>query len=309
MFAHAQALTREDGVIYMLGRRLRGEASVIDLHTHSTVSDGTEPPARVVDLAAAAGCTAVALTDHDRLDGLEEAADRAQTIGIRLVPGCELSCVSATGGMHLLVYFVSATSQPLADSLTRLQRARDARNAVMVERLRQLGLPITAEELHAEAGGIGVGRPHMAAVLLRNGAVTSIEEAFDRYLAQGRPGYVDKERLTPPDAIALARASGGVAVLAHPLTLGLSWGGLDVAVRELAALGLGGVEAVYARYSLEERSRLAAVASSAGLATTGGSDFHGAYKPGLEIGLGYGDLAVGEELLLALEDRRTRGGG
>jgi predicted metal-dependent phosphoesterase TrpH len=280
---------------------------VIDLHTHSSVSDGTERPARVVDLAATAGCSAIALTDHDRLDGLEEASERAEALGIRLVPGCELSCASATGGLHLLVYFVSPASHALGEALGRLQGARDTRNARMVERLRGLGLPISPEELHVEAGGIGVGRPHMAAVLLRNGAVASIEEAFDRYLAQGRPGHVEKERLTPAEAITLALDSGGVAVLAHPLSLGMSWSALERAVRELAAVGLAGVEAIYARYTPEERASLAALASATGLAVTGGSDFHGAYKPGLSIGIGYGDLSVSDELLTALEDRRTGG--
>lgn len=277
---------------------------MIDLHTHSNVSDGTDSPARVAELAAEAGCRAFSLTDHDRLDGQGEAGRRAAELGVELVPGCEISCGWDAGTFHLLVYFVEPGDHPLGAALAGLQRARAERNAVMVARLRDLDLPLTAEEVEAEAGGGGVGRPHMAAVLVRNGAAATIDEAFERWLARGRPGYVEKRRLTVAEAVGLARESGGVGVLAHPLTLGLGPAGLDAAVAELAGVGLAGLEAHYGRYDRHQRAALAEMARRHGLVATGGSDHHGAYKPDLTVGRGTGDLDVPDSALADLEGRR-----
>lgn len=272
---------------------------MIDLHTHSTVSDGTDPPARVAELAAAAGCTAFALTDHDRLDGIEQARTAASRLAVELVPGCELSCEWSPGTMHVLVYFVEPGEGPLQDELLRLQRVRDERNVRMCEIL-----DIPYQELLAEAGGSGAGRPHAAAVLVRRGQAASIAEAFDRLLAKGRPAYVEKERLLPAHAARLARASGGVAVLAHPLTLDLAPADLEGAVGELAELGFAGIEAVYGGYPPEDRAGLVALAERHGLVATGGSDHHGTYKPDLAVGVGRGDLLVPDEVLGKLVARR-----
>ena len=276
---------------------------MIDLHTHSTVSDGTESPERVAELAAHAGCSAFALTDHDGLGGVGRAAAAAASLGVRFVPGCEISCPHS-GTLHLLVYFVAEGNGPLQDALVRLQEIREERNRAMATRLAELGLPVTYEELAAEAGGVGVGRPHAAAVLVRKGVVESVQEAFDCYLAKGRPGYVEKERLPVADAVRLARGSGGVAVLAHPLSLNLTLSDLDAAVGELAELGVAGIEAVYGRYSVEERAALTAMAERWGLVPTGGSDYHGAYKPDLAVGVGRGDLDVPDDVVDRLEARR-----
>ncbi len=278
---------------------------MIDLHTHSSRSDGSDPPAAIPGLAAAAGCTAVALTDHDRLDGLDEAAGAARSVGIRLVEGCELSCTWAGGSCHVLAYFVGPGEGALQDELVRLQQDRAQRNEAMLAALGAAGVEITAEELDAEAGGSGAGRPHVAAILLRRGVVSSLQEAFDDWLTPGKPGYVRKARLGPGDAARLALASGGVAVLAHPHTLGLGPAGLEPALRELAELGLVGVEAHYARYTPEERLELARLAGRLDLVATGGSDYHGTYKPGLAVGTGLGDLHVPAGALEALEARRA----
>jgi hypothetical protein len=274
--------------------------TVIDLHTHSTVSDGSDPPERVVELAVAAGCSAVALTDHDRLDGIAAARQAAAPAGIELVPACEISC-EHPGTMHVLVYFIEPGSGPLQDELIRLQEARDNRNRKMADLMGSLGLPVTYDEIQEEAGGRGAGRPHIAAILLRKGVVSSIQDAFDTWLAKGRPAYLGKERLEPADALRLARASGGVPVLAHPLSLGLDPADLVSAIRDLADLGLGGLEAIYGRYSPEERAGLVRVAREADLVVTGGSDFHGTYKPDLAVGVGRGDLDVPAEALDHLE--------
>ena len=277
---------------------------MIDLHTHSTVSDGSDAPWRIPELAAEAGCTAVALTDHDRLDGVPEATARAGELGVRLVPGCELSCAFSPRSMHVLVYFVEPGEGPLQDELKELQRIRHDRNVALAERLGKLGLPVTYEEMEAEAGGGGVGRPHAAAVLVRKGVVTSVREAFDQWLGEGRPGHVPRRRqLQPEEAVGLALHSGGVPVLAHPLDLELGPGELDSVVGELAGLGLAGLEAIYGRYRPEEREELAALARHHGLVVTGGSDHHGDYKPDLRVGVGRGDLDVPDRALEELADR------
>jgi len=279
---------------------------VIDLHTHSTVSDGSDPPAAVAALAHRAGCRAFALTDHDRLDGIAEARREATRLGVELVPGCELSCQWEPGTFHLLVYFVEPGDGPLADALARLQQVRADRNVTMVARLAGLGLPITMEEVEAEAGGEGVGRPHMAAVLVAKGAADSVQDAFDRWLARGRPGYVDKARLSVTEAAALARQAGGVAVIAHPVSLGLEGSSLESTLRQLAEDGVAGLESYYGRYSPPRRRELVELARRCGMVATGGSDHHGRYKPDLTVGRGTGDLEVPDSVLEELEARRPR---
>jgi hypothetical protein len=275
---------------------------VIDLHTHSTVSDGSDDPARIPELAAANGCSAVALTDHDRLDGIAAAKVRAAELGVELVAGVEISC-EHTGTMHVLVYFLEPGEGPLQDELIRLQAARDSRNHKIAGLMQSLGLPVTYEEIEEEAGGTGAGRPHMAAILVRKGVVGSIQEAFDVWLAKGRPAYLDKERLTADVAIRLARQSRAVPVLAHPFSLGLEPAGTESTVAELVSYGLGGLEAVYGRYRPEERLALTGLALRHGLAVTGGSDHHGTFKPDLQVGIGKGDLDVPDS---ALDDLRAR---
>lgn len=278
---------------------------MIDLHTHSVVSDGTDAPERIPELAAAAGCRAVALTDHDSLEGLPAARERAGELGVELVPGCEVSCAFRGRSVHVLVYFVEPGEGPLQDELLRLRHDRVARNRRLVERLGELGLPVGYDELVAESGGEeGAGRPHAAAILVRKGLAESVTDAFDRWLGEGRPAYVPKARVTPGEIARLAGRSGGVAVLAHPLSLELAPPELEAAVGELAGAGLVGLEAVYGRYRPEERRGLAALAARHDLVATGGSDYHGAMKPDLSVGTGTGDLRVPDEVLGRLAARR-----
>ena len=277
---------------------------MIDLHSHSTFSDGSETPERVVELAAAAGCTALALTDHDGTEGVARAAVRAGELGIDLVPGCEVSCVS-TGTLHMLCYFVGEDPDgPLERELERLREDRARRNAEMVGRLVELGVPITYEEVLEEARGQGVGRPHFAAVLVRKGVVGSVQEAFDTYLAKGSPAYVSKARVEPATVVDLATRSGGVTSLAHPLSLGLEPAQLRRELQRLAELGLAGVECHYGRYDPATRADLVSMAEEVGLVATGGSDFHGTYKPDLSVGTGTGDLDVPDRVVAQLAARR-----
>lgn len=286
---------------------------MIDLHTHSTVSDGSESPARVVALAAEAGCRALALTDHDTVAGLPEAGEAATAAGIRLVPGCELSCrgPEVPGGTgrtsaHVLVYFFAGgDGSPLDEELVALRDDRVHRNRALVRRLNELGVPVAYEAVVARASSEETtGRPHVAAELVDLGAAESIDDAFDRWLATGRPAHVSRDRLEPAVAAALARLSGGVAVLAHPLSLGLDPGGLERFVGQLAEAGFAGLEATYGRYRPDERRALERLARRFDLVPTGGSDFHGRAKPDLSVGTGLGDLDVPDDRLAQLEARR-----
>jgi predicted metal-dependent phosphoesterase TrpH len=291
-------------------------AGVIDLHTHSTVSDGTERPETIAEMAAAAGCSAVALTDHDSLDGLAAAGDAARRVGVTLVPGCEVSCrkpppspgrPAVGGSVHVLVYFVEPGDGPLQDELVALRRDRAERNTRLRARLDELGVPVDYEAMVAEAGGeAGLGRPHFARALVRAGAAHDTDDAFDRFLADGRAAYVPKGRLSAADVARSARASGGVAVLAHPLTLGLDPSALEAMVTELAGAGLGGIEALYGRYTPDQRRGLRRMAGRCGVVATGGSDYHGSFKPDLRVGTGMGDLDVPDSVLEALAARCPR---
>jgi 3',5'-nucleoside bisphosphate phosphatase len=277
---------------------------MIDLHLHSTCSDGSETPEVVVELAAAAGCTSMALTDHDGLFGIGRAGGRAAELGVGFVPGCEVSCAFSPGTMHVLCYFVEPGEGPLQSELERLRLDRSRRNERLAAKLAELGLPITFEEVEAAAGGSVIGRPHFASVLVANGAATSIDDAFQRLLGKGAPGYISKSRIDAATAIGAARGSGAVAVLAHPFTLGVGAPELERVVGELAALGLVGLECFYSRYSPAEREGLAELARRHDLVATGGSDFHGTFKPDLSVGTGTGDLDVPDSALTELVGRR-----
>jgi len=266
---------------------------IVDLHSHSSASDGSETPRRVVELAIEAGLGCLALTDHDTQDGLEEAKSAAEGTGLELIPGLELSLEFDRGGMHLIVLWLRPGTGPLQDRLAGLRAGRDERNLRIVHILTSLGLPITIEEVEEEAGGGSVGRPHIAAVMMARGYVPDIRTAFDLWLGSGQPGYVERKRLDPEEAIALARESGGVPVLAHPHTLGISTAS-DMAelLTRLKDAGLVGLEALYSSFRRHEREGYSDLARRFGLIPSGGSDFHGTYKPGLSLGSGYGDLSV-----------------
>ncbi|HEV3367212.1 MAG TPA: PHP domain-containing protein [Acidimicrobiales bacterium] len=279
---------------------------MIDLHTHSSVSDGSDPPGRIPELAVEAGCSAVALTDHDSLAGIGPARHRAGQLGITFVPGCEVSCrPMGTGGMHVLVYFVEEDGSRLCEELGRLRQDRRRRNLALADRLAAMGVPITYDMVAARAGGEeGMGRPHFASVMVAVGAAESVDDAFDRYLTDNRPAFIPKARLTGPDVARLAREAGGVAVLAHPFSNGLAGGDLARMVGELAGSGFSGLEVLYGRYSPRQRQQLGNLARRFDLVATGGSDHHGLLKPDLRVGTGQGDLKVPDTALAELEARR-----
>lgn len=280
---------------------------IVDLHTHSTASDGSDPPRRIVELAAEAGLSAVALTDHDTQDGVPEAAEAAAGAGVELIPGVELSLNHALGGMHLIVLWLEPGPGPLQDRLAGLRTGRHGRNLRIVEILTALGMPLTIEEVMQEGGDGSVGRPHIAAVMMAHGYVPDIRTAFDLWLGKGKPAYVDRDRLDPGEAITLARESGGVPVLAHPHTLGITTSTeMTDLLTGLRRSGLVGLEAIYGAYRRHERDGYADLARRFGLIPSGGSDYHGTYKPELLLGSGYGDLAIPEHLLEELRDHLGR---
>ncbi|MHB8604636.1 MAG: PHP domain-containing protein [Thermoplasmatota archaeon] len=289
-----------------------------DLHTHSTVSDGSLAPEELVALAKAKGLDGIALTDHDNVGGLGRASGTGMAIGVRVVPGIELSVdiprgetrsavregqdADAAGGrveVHLLGYFIDASDARLAARLTELRSDRATRNARIVAKLAALGIAVSVADVEREAGfhadqTKSVGRPHIAAALVRAGAASSVRDAFDRYLAAGRPAYVPKSRLDARDAIRLVRDAGGAPVLAHPFTLPAETRAETIA--RLASFGLVGVEVVYPRHDAALRRGLAALAVEHRLVATGGSDFHGAPKPDIELGADTVGRSVVEEL-------------
>ena len=276
---------------------------IVDLHAHSTASDGSDPPGRLVELALDAGLSSLALTDHDTQQGIAEALAASSTSDLELIPGVELSLSYDRGGMHLVVLWLDDGGGPLQDRLASLRDGRDVRNLEIVRRLTSVGMPVTIEEIQAEAGGGSVGRPHIAAVMVARGYVPDIRTAFDLWLASGKPGYVGRDRLDPGEAVGLARESGGVPILAHPHTLGITTAPemADLLTR-LKRAGLVGLEALYGAYRRHERDGYADLARRFGLIPSGGSDYHGTYKPGLMLGSGYGDLVVPGALLDELRE-------
>jgi predicted metal-dependent phosphoesterase TrpH len=247
----------------------------------------------------------MALTDHDTLEGLSEAHAEADRLGIELIPGTELSVVWPTGTMHMLVYHLDPGPGPLQDELAGLRTGRDTRNRRILSRLADLGIEVSPEALVEEAGGGVVGRPHIAALLVAQGNANTIANAFDRFLARGRPAYVERTRLDATAAIDLARASGAVPVLAHPHTIGVAAADYETAFEKLAAAGLAGIESYYAEYSPDIRTHLAGICDRLGLIATGGSDYHGRYKPDIAVSVGRGDLSVPDEVVERIASARN----
>lgn len=277
----------------------------IDMHTHSTASDGTYTPTELMRAAKEAGLSAIALTDHDTFEGLPEARGEAARQGIELVPGCELSLDFAGLPTHMLALFVDERPGALVSELTRIREARARRNAVMLAKLREVGVHLEHDDVAARAAGV-VGRPHIAQAMLAQGAVRSFEEAFQRFLGKDGLAYVPKEKLTPAEAIRAVHADGGLAVLAHPYLLTQQAHRLEALLTELKGQGLDGVEVYYTEHSDQYTALVARLAEKLSLLASGGSDFHGAVKPGVRLGRGRGGLFVNGQLLEAMKAARLK---
>ncbi len=271
-----------------------------DFHTHSTASDGLLAPADLVRQASRRGLTILGLTDHDTTEGLAEAATAAAALDIRLIAGIELSTDVEPGEVHILGYGINPDDETLQRTLATLRRARETRIDRMVERLRALGIVLDRDAIRPSRPGASIGRPHVAQAMIAAGYVSSVPEAFERYIGNGRPGYVPSQRLTPVEAVRLIVSAGGLPVHAHPLTSPIFPDNLA----ELKAAGLAGVEAYYGEYSPAQRERIAAVAADYDLLVSGGSDYHGEqFKHGRDLGAVAIPERVTRALLAALDDR------
>ncbi|KHK01593.1 PHP domain-containing protein [Desulfovibrio sp. TomC] len=277
----------------------------IDLHTHTTASDGTLAPKELVDRAAGLGLVAVAITDHDTLAGLPEARAAGEKHGLDVVAGVELSVADDRGSIHLVGLFLPDSPGRLAERLDWLRERRHDRNHRILEKLKALGVSLDYASVTALAQG-AVGRPHIAQALLAQGVVSSFKEAFTRFLGAYGKAYVPKDKLTLTHAIGLLHAEGGLAVLAHPYLLGLSGPALAETVARYRDAGLDAIEAFYTEHSQYQTLEYLALARKLGLAVSGGSDFHGAAKPGVELGRGRGSLRVDIATLDILRARRAR---
>ncbi len=276
----------------------------IDLHLHSTISDGESTPTEIVERAVAARLTAMALTDHDTFEGIAEA--RSAAAGkIAFVPGVEMSVSwDDDRSFHMLAYWVDGESD-LDEALDPVRHGRAIRNRAIVADLQGLGYPVTEDAL-ARISPVGVaGRPHIAAALMELGVVADTKEAFERFLGRGCPAYRERPRLSVERTVDLVTRAGGVTVVAHPTTVADNAADYDRMFGEFATAGIVGVECWYGAYDPDVRNNLAALAGRYGLVATGGSDYHGPMrKPGLEVGIGYGDLAVPDQVVEHLAARR-----
>jgi 3',5'-nucleoside bisphosphate phosphatase len=292
---------------------------MIDLHTHTTVSDGGDAPAELVRKAAAAGLDAIAVTDHDNDAGCDEAVAEGERAGLEVVRGVEISCdvedLSERGftpterpTMHLLGYFIPAGENGLSRALADLQYHRANRNQLIVKRLNELSIPITFEEVEKEAGGPGsqIGRPHFAAVLVRHGAVSDYQQAFDEYLAKGAKAYLTRKLYKPAEAIELMTSAGVVPVLAHPFTLNLSIDDLERFVDALVEAGLEGIEGYHGDLPEVEQEPYRALGDAKGLIVSGGSDYHGHMRPDRGMPGGKHDVIVPDAVLGLLRDASER---
>jgi predicted metal-dependent phosphoesterase TrpH len=280
----------------------------IDLHTHSTASDGTFTPAGLVRAAAEQGLAAVALTDHDTIAGNEEAMAAGRVHGVEVIPGIELSVEAGSQSMHILGLWVPPGATGLTETLAFLRARRLERNGQILDRLRRLGLAVSAGEVAVFSGGGAPGRPHIAQVLVGKGYVSSMAEAFAVYLGSRGSAYVPKVKLGPEQAIPLLKAEGATVVLAHPFLLGWTTSQLEYRARELMAHGLDGIEAHYTEHSAQQTQGYLRLAARLGLAVRGGSDFHGAIKPRIALGTGKGGLHVPLSVLDRLKERRASQG-
>ena len=263
----------------------------IDLHTHSLKSDGSMTPAEVVREAKKAGLAAIALSDHDTVDGIEEAVAEGEKQGVEVVPAIEFSVISETE-THILGYFIDINNPDLQRVLKEVVDLRIQRNHVTCQRLNELGFDITLEEVRALAPNNFVGRAHFARVLMDKGYTESVKEGFDKYMSAGQYAYCEQQRLTAKEAIELIRKCGGLSFLAHPHLTKFNDNKIRAYLEELKSYGLNGLEGYYTDYTPEMQKKYQSMAKEMGLMISGGTDFHAKMKPHISIGTGLGNMKI-----------------
>ena len=281
----------------------------IDLHIHSTASDGTLTPSEILTMAQRLHLGAISITDHDTIDGTKEALAIGMPPSLKFLTGVEVSanppsCFSCPGSFHILGYGINIDDTQLNHILVRLQEARKNRNPRIIERLNRMGFKLTLNEIRKACGECQLGRPHIARQMVKKGFVQSVGEAFDNYLASGRPAYVDKYRIHCDKAIEAILNAGGIPVLAHPVLLKIKNDDvLEKLIIHLREMGLKGIEAYYPEQPPNLIARYTEMADRHGLLITGGTDFHGSIKPEIKMGSGRGNFSVPYELYEKLISR------
>lgn len=265
---------------------------LIDLHIHSTASDGSLTPTEVVNRADSLGLTAMALTDHDTVSGIDEAIEAAKDLEMEVIPGIEVSCIYKEKEIHILGLYIDHKDPELLSFLKEAYQKRYDRNMEMLAAFNKDGFEITVEDLHCGNPKTVITRAHFARALLKRGYVSSVDQAFRKYLNPDRPYYRSRELITPEEVLNALQAAGGFPVLAHPLQYKLGWAGTEELVSQLTDHGLCGLECFHSSNNQDESGKLRKLAKKYSLAPTGGSDFHGAAKPDIEIGSGRGGLRV-----------------
>lgn len=279
---------------------------LIDLHVHSNISDGTLSPDKLALYAKHKGLSAIALTDHDTVAGIEACTQQGRLIDLIVIPGIEFSAEYQNQEIHILGYYIDSHHPILLSQLSALIASRKQRNSLMLEKLNKLGFSIAPQDLISDTSSqtqTVFTRAHFAAALYKKGYVKSRSEAFDKYLGKDKPGYVQRAHFTPRECIDIIHQAGGLAVLAHPYLYSLSDSQLHHLLKQLSSDGLDGLETYYTTHSKEEIANLLSLCITFCLFPSGGSDFHGDNKPGLDIGTGYGNLQIPYDILLTMEKK------
>ena len=281
----------------------------VDLHTHTSASDGTDSPAELVDNARKAGLAAVAITDHDTLSGLAEASARARECGdIEFVRGVEVSTGTDQGEMHIVGLWVPEDCEPLEKALAAMRAKRGERNERILAKLDTLGIHLTMDDVLREAGGESVGRPHIARALVSAGHVRTITEAFDLYLGSTGKAYLAKDVMDPEEAVSIMAKIGCSVFIAHPMLKPYPPGWIEEFVKRLLPFGLCGIEAWHSEHTEADSRAVIGIARRHHLCVSGGSDYHGRNKPRISLGTGYGSLLVSTDAFGRLKQWREEQG-
>ena len=280
------------------------DSELIDLHIHTSASDGTYSPQEIVDLAKKQGLKAIAITDHDTIEGNKDAIEAGMKKGMEVIPGVEISVEWNKKPVHILGYYINWKNEKLSMELQKLIKFREERNPQIIKKLNLLGLSISYDDVKMRAGEGTIGRPHFAQVLIEKGYVKNEDEAFKKYLKRGAPGYVEKRRLSTQQGIQLIKNAGGIAVLAHPFTIeGINHREMERFILFFKKIGIEGVEAFYPLHTVQQTQQLQAIAKRYDLLITGGSDFHGKQKPQIQLGRGFGNMRIPYELVIKMKER------
>jgi predicted metal-dependent phosphoesterase TrpH len=281
----------------------------IDLHTHSTFSDGTYTPEEIMAEASKLNLKAVALTDHDTAEGIERFKKAGEKYGVEAIGGIELAAYYNFLGqkkeIHIVGLFVDNSNSYLIEKTKQIREERLLRNKKMIEKLSSIGFPMTFEELNEFSHNGNITRAHYARLMVKKGYISTVKEAFQKYISSGMPGFVPRNLISPKEAFDIISKSGGVPILAHPTLYGMDYHNIRNMVRELKEIGLKGIEVMYSTYKSEQEREITRIATEEGLLFSGGSDFHGLNKKDIFLGTGKGNLKIPYSFLEKIKEERN----